>query len=647
MTLAAAEAILTYWRRFGTISPELARSTWQHHDPVKLAAEIEAADPECYAALVQSRREHPPDTAGSLKVERLRHQADPDTMAAYEQLTAPVPFVERHDPPDFPLDALPDWIAEHARAVADDIQVPVDLCAQLALGALATAAMGRRKVTLAGTRWTEPANLYLGTAMHSGAGKSPAEKAMCGALRTWEAARMADRAAAVIDAERAHARAVKKAQRLETEHLAGKADEIDVRGAWDEVDQLEIPAGGRIICDDVTPEQLAAIMARNDDRQAILSTEADLIDMASGMYGERGRKVNLGIYLKAWSGDDFRQDRKGDGTNGAAVHMAEPLLTVSITMQPSVVDSLRADPNLVGRGFLARFMLSAPPPLIGRRDVWAVMRDRADTAERYDTELAELAERLHHGDPTTIDTDEAAAARFLAWCAELEPRMGPRGDLSAVAEWSSKAKSSVLRVALLLALCDRRDTVDDAHMTRAIAIGDYWLGQMVAIIDNGTTDEVVGDAIAIADWAAGRDELEFRPIELKDAMRRFRPVEHAIPALALLERHGWLQFVEGAVDEVGTRGRKVVVRLHPDLARFGDEILRVGGPNGPNGPNYHATQKVRTIGTAPLDLAKNTHEEEEEQKQGESLESGPNGPNFSTHVDNQITPPTINPEDYL
>nr|MBA2280277.1 DUF3987 domain-containing protein [Acidimicrobiia bacterium] len=105
-------------------------------------------------------------------------RAERSTDAPWDEPLA----LEGPPPPEFPLDALPGWVGDHCAVVADRLQVPVDLCGQLALGVLAAIAMGRVKVAVRAS-WVEHVNLYLTTVMSSGSGKSPADRAIVGALR--------------------------------------------------------------------------------------------------------------------------------------------------------------------------------------------------------------------------------------------------------------------------------------------------------------------------------------------------------------------------------------------------------------------------------------------------------------------------------
>ena len=88
-------------------------------------------------------------------------------------------------------EVLPAWARDHILAAAEALQVPIDLCAQQALGAMALAAEG---VTVRVTSThTEPLVVWLATAMPSGAGKSAADKVMLAPIRAMASERVAAR----------------------------------------------------------------------------------------------------------------------------------------------------------------------------------------------------------------------------------------------------------------------------------------------------------------------------------------------------------------------------------------------------------------------------------------------------------------------
>ena len=143
----------------GGITRQQALDSYDVADIVAFSSMLKEADESAYSGLVAARGQHRPPTDLEAEERRLKAQATPENNAAFDELVAeasswpdPSPLIERPDLPTWPVDILPDWMANHIRSSADQLQVPIDLCAQFAMGALAAAAMGHGRVVLGG-RW--------------------------------------------------------------------------------------------------------------------------------------------------------------------------------------------------------------------------------------------------------------------------------------------------------------------------------------------------------------------------------------------------------------------------------------------------------------------------------------------------------------
>ena len=498
-------------------------------------------------------------------------RVDPATLAEFERLVAhrtaeemqpPPPLVDPVPLPEWPVEVLPPWVRDHVVATAERLQVPVDLCAQLAVGVLSALCMGHVRAVV--HDWSEPAALYLYCAMHSGAGKSPAEKAMVQPLRDWEKAR---RIAGEDDYQiglAEHRVAQKRARELEAQHAKGACDVSEFREAALEAAQPP-PVQYRLTVDDTTPERLTQLLAAHK-RLALISTEAGLLDMVAGGYGNGS--TNLDVYLKAWSGETIIRDRKGGDGGPEATVVDDPLLCVVLTIQPSVIERYQRErPDLRGRGWFARFMPSVPDSLVGVR-TFAERPPVGPETERYAEALCHLADTINatQGE-VRYELDAEATRLFYGWCEDMEPDLAPGGRLEALHDQSSKIRSSVLRLAAILAAVQGdHGTVDAATVAAAIEVGDYWTAHAMAVegVIEGVDNHAVAVALDILDWCRRQQKLEFSPRDVQLSRRsRYQFVEDLAPGLELLAQRGWLEFVEGDLGSVGVRGARVLARTHP------------------------------------------------------------------------------------
>ena len=480
----------------------------------------------------------------------------------------PIPLGGENVLPPFPVHVLPDWMADYAEEVADDLQVAVDLPAVLGLGALSTLCSGHLKVNVRG-RWVENANLYLVVAMPPSTGKSPAYKAMCGPVSDLELEHQrmvrADIAANadLVDSIEAELKRTKSMADIDRDTLAEIRERLFT--ALDSPTVLP-----KLTIGDATPEALAKLISDNGGRIAIHSTEGGVFDLMAGRYSD---KSNLDVYLQAWSGDRMDTARIGREGNLAP----EALLTMVLTVQPMVLGALADRPELAGRGLTARFMYSIPPDTLGSRDLSLRPPPDAATRAAYEHGLLTLGRKMLGWEtPATLSLANDAAQHYTDWRQGLEERRVPGGDLRPMAEWTGKLESSVLRAAALLHVAHGHrhgDPVTLTTMAMAITLGEYWLAHAAHVHDMWGTSPAITAARATLSWASTRklegdeDRLRFTVRDLFKANRsRFKHADDTLVPLGVLLERGWLRVVDGGPLTTQRNKRSVEVALHPEFS---------------------------------------------------------------------------------
>mgnify|MGYP000626525288 CR=1 FL=1 len=454
----------------------------------------------------------------------------------------PIPLGETERVAEFPSDALPTWMQPIVSAIATDLQAEPDLPAILGLIAMSVASAGSRHVLVRGT-WREPLNIYCAVALPPSSGKSPAFKHMLAPIRGYEKVEM-ERSAGQVEHVAQTRRMIEKAMK----RAEDKGDAQEARIQLDKLMNTPEAHPFRLMLDDATPEALVQKLYEHNERLAILSTEGGPFEMMGGRYSDN---ANLDPYLKPWSNDPIQVDRIGR----PSTMLDHPVLTIGLTVQPTVIARLAHNPAMIGRGLTARFMYSVPPTNTGHRDMLAEGDVPEAVRTPYGTHItAMLAESLKegHGD-ITINRD--AALEFHLWRQTLEDQRGPGGYLNPVSEWTTKLESTVLRVAGLLALGDLVEVIDVATMRRSIAIGNYWLSHIRAVLDLWGQDDTVTKARQVIAWAGQRELSEFTVRELYMAMRRLFPTaEDTRPVLSLLTERGWIRPLFDGPLVLGRRG---------------------------------------------------------------------------------------------
>ena len=325
--LAAIEELRGWWNRIMDVAER--RNGTEFGDAIAWAVAQAETDTDRLAAIASS---------SDRSLEDFIVAAAPKATAVTEPTPAdPVrPLVDIDTLPSWPVHALPPWVRDHVAATSTRLQVPVDLCAQLALGTLAAITMG--KVTVVVWSCVETTDLYTYVAMHSGAGKSPAEKAIVGPLRVWET----NRRDQTNEAHRIELAQWKVAQRkLKKDEEGAAIGSVTPTELANSVIAAagERPAPYRLTVDDSTPERLVQLLGQHR-RLALISTEAGLLDMVGGQMARNGT-TNIDVYLKAWSGDTIVVDRVGRDS----YIITKPTTSIVVTVQPSVLEAIGANPE--------------------------------------------------------------------------------------------------------------------------------------------------------------------------------------------------------------------------------------------------------------------------------------------------------------
>lgn len=522
-----------------------------------------------------------------------------------EQWPTPTGPPDHDTPQPFPVESLPRWAQNHAHAVAEQVQVPVDLAAMLIIGGLSAACTGRATVQVS-PNWAEPTNLYLVTAMRSGSGKSAADKLCVDWLRRWQRERIE---AAMPEWEKANQKLRLARKRLDAAERQGidDADALQALVAHQEARDA-MPELPRVIVDDATPEAVATLLAAHGERLAIMSTEADLFDMV--LKGKVGQRANFNVYLKAWSGDPLTRDRKGGTETGPErTDLVKPLLTVAITVQPSVLTRVMGDDEMVSRGFAARFMFALPPDLIGQRDQRRRFRsERLPTIDTYESRCVELASRWSTWIASPlIHLAPEAAARLEDFLVEIEPQLAAGADLEHLGEWVNKLHASIARYAGVLHLAEDRspsEPLDGATMARAVELGRFWLSHAVTVL--GLVEDPREQAEALLEWMAGECKARFTLADMQAGYRRpgigLDKIGDYVPAVEQLIEHGWLR----PLGDGDWRAKVGVKRAKsPDFALWPDCVGRPLSARYPRNPRT-ALRESASLSPSPYTPAPST-----------------------------------------
>jgi hypothetical protein len=418
--------------------------------------------------------------------------------------------------PGFPVDALPQWLGAYVESVSVPTQTPVDLASMLCLPVIATP-LAKRVTVVVRSDWSEPVNVYTATALGSGERKSAVFRHM----------------AAPVE-----------------QHERALIDQWKQAGA-----QGPSP---RLVADDVTQEALASLMAEQGGRMSILSPEGGIFEILAGRYTE-GRP-NIEVFLKGHSGDTLRVDRKSRPPE----FVPDAALTLGLAIQPGVINGLATSPKFRDRGLLARILYSMPTSKVGTRDV----NPPPIPDHLRDTYLANVATMFKLA-ACELHLSDDALTELHAHMTDLEPRLGPAGDLHHIADWANKLTGAVVRIAALFHVCEHltdpaATTISADTLGRATHVGNYLLEHALAVFDAMGTDPQTEAAKKVLVWIGAQHLDEFSQRDAHQALRgTFKKVGDLIPVLAFLVEHGYLRQEPQPKQDGSGRPPSPRYRVHP------------------------------------------------------------------------------------
>ena len=369
-----------------------------------------------------------------------------------------LPMAPTPDP--LPVDLFPKVLRYQIKSVAGALQVPSDLPSILSIVSC-SAGLGGKILATIDAKWKKVWCVFYGVAvLPSGERKSGAFDEMFRPIYEW----LKDEQKSI---EPAYRTAMDRVEVREQELAQAKKrrptdfTDINARRTDLETAKATVPYKPTWACDDVTSEALVEAMAMNDGRAALLSPEGGPLRNLDGRYSDG--VANTEVFKKGHDGELIEELRKG--REGKVV--PHPALTIGITLQPTVFETLKNKKILRGEGVWARCGLVQPKSKAGYRD----HRKAPDLDTKAEARYRSLIRAMCDFDGARNDDDELvpkeiaftkeALEILYDFMAEYELEKRPGGRLRGILEWAEKAHSQVVRISVFFALADRLDKKED------------------------------------------------------------------------------------------------------------------------------------------------------------------------------------------
>jgi len=474
-----------------------------------------------------------------------------------------IPLIEQ-DLPDIPADVLPDWARDFALELSEAKETPPALAILLQLATMASCVQRAFCVQLE-PAYTETLCIFAAPALDSGERKTAIHGPIVAPLFAFQKT-LREQAQAELQGVAIKRRLIEQQiKALERAHLradpAGRRDIEQQIAAL--VGQLP-PVRGlpQLIAEDFTEAALGTALAANGESLLVTSDEGGLFDNLSGRHSDISE---IDLFLKSHAGSPHTVNRIGRDN----LFLRRPLLSVAISPQPAVLARLAAKDGFIGRGLTARFLWALPKSRVGSRTLEPA-KVNVYATQAYHNAIVAMA-RVgygHDGPPARLQLHADAYAVWKPFERELEPRIGPEGDLRQIKAWVSKLPGAVARIAAVCHVGEHLERAVDtpvsaATMTAAIELGRALIPHSVAAhrLMGGGGFHVAQAVVAhygSAGWPRQTQTLTawWRPVRrvVGDTSRLFEPVAQ------ILADHGYLIPVQ-----VGPGRRGVQYRANSSL----------------------------------------------------------------------------------
>jgi hypothetical protein len=407
----------------------------------------------------------------------------------------PAVFLDAVNAEPFPVDDLPTWVQDFVTGLAHATQTPPDLAGSLSLAVIAACAGGKVELEVK-ENWPETLNDYYVVVLGSGEGKTPVFTKVVEPLVMYERELVTAMQPEIVNARTRQQVAEKRRDKAILDASKARTDIADAEDYAQRTAEaaaaIIVPDEPRFIIQDISPEKLGEMLAKQNGRLALLSAEGGVFGAMAGRYEANkkgGPSAGLDVWLGAHNGEAIRVDRIGRPSD----FVEHAYLTIGIAAQPAVIRGLMADAEMRGRGVLARFNYSIPTSMVGYQNARALPFTQ-EMQEAWNSRVLTMARSFACGGRVILSVD--AEEILTQYYETIVPRMRQSGDLYPVADWVSKHRGRVARIAARLHLADHFDKssgwegwVDVGTMQRAIRLGDYYLNHALIAFDLMGGDE--------------------------------------------------------------------------------------------------------------------------------------------------------------
>lgn len=425
-------------------------------------------------------------------------------------------------------DAFPPLMRSAAWELHQNCGVPIEMAAPLVLGTASLACQGSVDVTRPNCD-PSPSLLFTLVVAGSGTRKSTVINKLLAPFREIEN-EIADQVA--MDAPTYEAACLtwelrKKSLVQQTEQEARKGDvskETQVLLAAHFAARPERRVVPKFVYEDPTPEAVVNGLCQTWNSAAVVSAEA-----ANFLNGRASH--DLALWNRIWDGAGVGVERIGRGAMFSRA--ARGSLILAVQERPFEDFREARGSAAMDIGFLARFLISRPPSMIGNRiltetSVGASWKGLSRFHERVKNILIDQIAKNRDGssDRINLHFSPSAKKRWIAMFNEVEEKTKPWGYLESIPGYASKICENVARVAATFHFFEGRDgeLIDENDIVNAGKIVGWHTDDFIKTFGkDGQVTIEQRDTKALENWLLAHVWQAHKPYIQKNFIRQFGP----------------------------------------------------------------------------------------------------------------------------
>jgi len=468
--------------------------------------------------------------------------------------------------PEIPALLLPEPLCNFASALAFASETPESLSVMTILGVISSV-ISRNYVVSPKDGWQETTNIYSIIGLPPANNKTLVLRSCTKPLSDWEKEQN-DILGPQLKKERAEYRTQEKIIEALRNKAAKEKNPVEQKRLIQEITEKEtsLISASTLLClfiTDATPEELAAKIYEQDGYLGIFSDEGGITEVLSGLY--TGGSANIDILLKGIDGGDVKVRRKDKSFD------LNPLLTIVLTVQPHVIQTMGEKRAYIGNGFLERFLYLLPKSKLGYRthNTPPVPKEAAEKYHELIRNLlkATFFKQKETKEKTILTLSPEALADWKEFQQEVEHQLRPNGVFYTLQGWAGKICGFALRVAAILHVAqiknDNNTVISKKIMLNALEIAALLTQHAIAAYSLIEADQSLQDAKELFRWVIEQNKTSLTQAEITFAMRnrKLGKKERLTPALkTLIERH----ILQSKIDN-STRKPTTYFLINPNL----------------------------------------------------------------------------------